>query len=322
VKIVILGAGALGSILAGQLIRAAEDVTLLARGARARHLAAHGLTLRGLADYTVPVNVVTDPGEVGDCDLLIVTVKTYDMEAALTPLRHVRAASVISVQNGVVKNEQLAAAFGRPAVLGCAANFSGEVDADGVCNFTRNVGLLIGELPAGVSLRVQEVVATIDRAGVKTLAVDNIQTVEWSKFVAWLALTPPAVLARLPTHVFLQDPDTALLVVQLAREAVALATGLGVEVDDSVGLAPAKALSTLPLDEAIAFQQGVGNQMAAAPGVPHRMSGLQDVERGRRLEVEETLGYVVHRAAELGVDVPRTDACYRLIAALSRASVG
>src|SRR5262245_36396304 len=77
--IVILGAGALGTVLGAHLARAGEDVTLLARGQRAAYLQEHGATITGLVDFTVPVTVVTDPQQVHAADALIVTVKTYDM---------------------------------------------------------------------------------------------------------------------------------------------------------------------------------------------------------------------------------------------------
>src|SRR5215468_11502286 len=82
-KIVILGAGALGTVLSAHLARAGEDVTLLARGNRAAFLQEHGATITGLVDFTVPLTVVTDPQQMHEADVLIVTVKTYDMALAL-----------------------------------------------------------------------------------------------------------------------------------------------------------------------------------------------------------------------------------------------
>ena len=111
-KIVILGAGALGTVLGAHLARAGEDVTLIARGQRAAYLQEHGATITGLVDFTVPVPVVTDPSQLHDTDVLIVTVKTYDMESALAAVKHLDVGSVLSIQNGVLKNEQLAQTFG------------------------------------------------------------------------------------------------------------------------------------------------------------------------------------------------------------------
>src|SRR2546429_4182442 len=120
-KIVILGAGALGTVLGAHLARAGEDVTLLARGQRAAYLQEHGATITGLVDFTVPVPVVTDPSQIRDADVLIVTVKTYDMEPALAAVKHLDVGSVLSIQNGVLKNEQLAQTFGWEKVLGATA---------------------------------------------------------------------------------------------------------------------------------------------------------------------------------------------------------
>src|SRR5437868_1736142 len=154
-KIVILGAGALGTVLGAHLARAGEDVTLIARGQRAAYLQEHGATITGLVDFTVPVRVVTDPQQVPAADVLMVTVKTYDMEAALASVKHLDVGSVLSIQNGVLKDEQLAQTFGWAKVLGAMAAFSAEVLPTGAVRFMTNQGCYLGELPAGISDRVQ-----------------------------------------------------------------------------------------------------------------------------------------------------------------------
>jgi 2-dehydropantoate 2-reductase len=111
-KVVILGVRALGSIIGGHLARAGEEVTLIARGQRAAYVQQHGLTLTGLADFTVPVAVSTRPQDVRKADVLVVAVKTYDTEAALARVSHLKVGSVLSIQNGVLKDEQLAHTFG------------------------------------------------------------------------------------------------------------------------------------------------------------------------------------------------------------------
>src|SRR2546426_2708538 len=153
-KIVILGAGALGTVLGAHLARAGEDVTLIARGQRAAYLQEHGATITGVVDFTVPVRVVTDPTQIRDADVLIVTVKTYDMASALASVKHLDVGSVLSIQNGVLKDEQLAETFGWGKVLGATAMFTAEVLPTGIVLFTANQGFYLGELPAGTSARV------------------------------------------------------------------------------------------------------------------------------------------------------------------------
>src|SRR5215217_4129455 len=185
-KIVILGAGALGTVLGAHLARAGEDVTLIARGQRAAYLQEHGATITGLVDFTVPVRVVTDPSQLHDADVLIVTVKTYDMVSALQSVKHLDVGSVLSLQNGVLKNEQLAQTFGWGKVLGAMAAFSGAVLPTGTIRFTANQGFYLGEVPAGTSARVQTLGETLERVGIVTHVTPSIQALEWSKYVAWV----------------------------------------------------------------------------------------------------------------------------------------
>src|SRR5687767_13388690 len=126
-KIVILGAGALGSLFGAHLAQAGEDVTLIAREARAKAIQEHGVTVNGLANFTVPVHATARPQGLQHADALLVTVKTYDMGTALESVAHLRVGGVLSVQNGLVKNEQLARSFGWENTLGAAAHVSAEV---------------------------------------------------------------------------------------------------------------------------------------------------------------------------------------------------
>src|SRR5262249_17168448 len=223
-RIVILGAGALGTVLGAHLARAGEDVTLIARGQRAAYLQEHGATITGLVDFTVPITVVTDPQQVHDADALIVTVKTYDMDAALASVKHLDVGSVLSIQNGVLKNEQLAQTFGWAKVLGAMAAFSGAVLPTGTVRFTVNQGLYLGELPEGTSTRVQTLGDMFTRAGIMVQVTPSIQSFEWAKYLAFVSWMAPAVLTRLETYKFLQEAQTASIVAAILQEMTKIAT--------------------------------------------------------------------------------------------------
>jgi 2-dehydropantoate 2-reductase len=319
-QIIILGAGALGSILGGHLARAGEEVTLIARGPRAASIQQHGLTLTGLVDFTVPVAVTTQPQTVREADVLVVAVKTYDTEPALASVRHLQVGSVLSIQNGVLKDAQVAHTFGWSKTLGAATFLSGEVTSAGPVRFTVNASLVLGELPAGISARVQTLVSTLVKAGIRAEAVPQIQTVEWSKYALFLSWMAPAVLTRLESCKFHSHPDTAVVVAQLVRETGLLAAQLGIPLEDREPL-PVKTLYRVPLAEAVATIRHFGREMEdRAPA--HKHAALQDLERGRRLEVEETLGYAIRQGAELGLPLPTMDTCYRLIAGINRSLQG
>jgi len=313
-KFVILGAGALGSIIGGHLARAGEEVTVIARGQRAASLERHGIVLTGLADFTAPVAVATDPRTVWEADVLVVAVKTYDTEPALASIRHLRVGTVLSIQNGVLKDEQLARTFGRDKTLGAAAFLSGGVTPEGPVRFTVNEYLVLGELPAGTSARVETLVTALAHAGIRAEAVEQIRTVEWSKYALFMSWMAPAVLTRLPSHRFQTHPDTAAIVARLMRETGQLAAALGIALEDREPL-PIKTLCAMTVPEAVDAIRRFGGVMAdRAPA--HKVSTLQDLEAGRRLEVDETLGYAARRAAELGIVLPTLETCYRLIAGL------
>jgi 2-dehydropantoate 2-reductase len=316
-RFVVLGAGALGSIIAGHLARAGEDFALIARGRRADYLRQQGVTITGLADFTVACPVVTDPTELRAADVLIVAVKTYDMAAALAPLRHLDVGTVLGLQNGVLKNEQLAQTFGAEATVGAAAIFSGEVMAEGPVRFTVNQGFFVGELPEGTSERVQRLVATLVRAGIQAEPVAHVQTIEWSKFVGWVGHMALSVLTRLEIHKYCSDPEIALVGVRVMRETARLATAQGIELQDIPPLFLLKTICSVTEPEAVEKLRELGAIMQALAPM-HRMSSLQDLERGRQLEVEETLGYVVAKAATAGLAVPTVDTCYRLISGINR----
>lgn len=311
-KYAILGAGALGSILGAHLARAGHEVTILARGERARVLQRLGLVINGLAEIKVRCAVLDDPHRLRETDTLIIATKAIDTAQSLEPLKNLKVETAFSVQNGVLKNELLAAVFGYSRVLGAMADFSGELLANGEVKFTRNVALHIGEEKGGTSPRVDAIVAAIDSAGIRCQAAPDIRTREWSKFAGWIAQFPLAVLTRQITWKYQMDERSATVIVRIVREAAALAAALKIELVDMSPL-PVPSIARATDGEAIAIINAIGQKfLETSPD--HRMSAQQDVLRGSRLEYEETLGYALRKAQEVGVAMPTLDTCYRILA--------
>lgn len=317
----ILGAGAIGSILAAHLARAGHAVIVLARGERARAVARDGLRIKGLSDFSVPVQVITDPARLQAADILMVATKTPGTAAALERLRHVRVGAALSIQNGVLKDELLAQTFGAAQVLGALADTSGELLPSGEVLFTRNVNLPLGELAGGISERAQRLAAAIDGAGVRSTAVANILSMEWSKFTVWLGLVCMAVTTRSASWRYLSDPDCAQVLVRLVREVAQVAKAKGIALVDNAASLPLGTVLHAPARDAIEAILRVGDNMRSrAPD--HRMSALQDLEAGRPLEIEETFGYATQLAQELHLPLPLLDAFYHLVAGIDHAGRG
>jgi 2-dehydropantoate 2-reductase len=312
----IVGAGAIGSILGAHLARAGHDVLMIARGARAAQVERAGLQLRGLAELSQAVRVLIDPAQLQHAETLIVATKTYATAEVLARLREARVGVALSLQNGLMKNAQLAGVFGEERVLGALADTSGELTGGGEVLFTRNEQVLLGELSGALTPRARRLAEIIDASGVRAEAVADIRTYEWSKFAAWAGLMVLSVTTRAPTWRFLTDADSARVLARVVRELGQLAGVHGVSLSDRAPL-PVATIVRESEDGAVAVIQAAGERYrVSAP--QHKMSSLQDLEAGRRMEIEETLGYAVRLAAEAKRSVPLTESLYRIAASLDR----
>jgi 2-dehydropantoate 2-reductase len=313
----ILGAGAMGSIVGAHLARAGHAVVMLARGARAAYLQQHGLTISGLSEFSTAVRTLSDPHSLRSAATLIVATKNPGTAEALAALRHARFDVTLSIQNGPLKDELLAHVFGAQRVLGALADTSGELLPGGEVLFTRNVNIYVGELGGGESARAQRLAQTIDACGVRAAASAEIQTLGWSKFCGWVGLMVLAVTTRAATWKYLSDPDSALLLARLVREMGRLTRALGIDLSDRAVLPTASLCAAADERDAVAIIRQLGGEYRLkAPA--HRMSALQDVEAGRPLEVNETLGYACDKARELKLDLPMLECFRRLISAIDR----
>jgi 2-dehydropantoate 2-reductase len=312
----ILGAGAMGSILGAHLARAGHSVALLARGRRAEQVRSEGLRISGLKQFSTPIHVIDDPARLRESQVLVVATKAIGTAGSLKPLAGARIGYAFSVQNGVLKNDLLEAAFGSDHVLGALANMSGELKPSGEVLFTRNVSLQIGALHGGVPEAVRTLAQTIDSSGVRSAAVPDIAAREWSKFAAWVGMAGVAITTRVVTWQYLVDPDAALVLVRLIREVRELAARAGVRFTDDV-VFPVATLCTGTEEAAVRLLNGIGAQFREH-SPEHRLSAHQDIDAGRPLEVEETLGHAARMAARAGLSLPLLDAVYRIAAAIDR----
>ena len=312
----VLGAGALGSIIGAHLSRSGHRVVLLARGQRAQDIRRDGLRIRGLQDFTQHIPVLTDPSDFTGAEVFIVATKTHNTQAALEPYRHAAVDTAFSVQNGVMKNEQLAAFWGKERVLGALADTSGELLSNGEVLFTRNEQIYLGELPGDSGGRSRHIAAVISNSGVQAGAVTDIESLEWSKYVAWVGLMALSVTTRAVTWKYLTDPDLALVLVRLVREMGILASARNIPLSNQSPLPVATIIHGSEADAAAKIQAFGRELKIKAP--QHRMSSLQDLDAGRPLEVEETLGYAVREAARLNLALPNVASFYSVVSGINR----
>src|SRR5581483_7565897 len=188
-RVAVLGAGGLGSVVGGLLADSGVDVTLIGRPAHMEAIRRAGLRIVGVrGDRTVRDNlaVATHPKEAeGDFDYLLLTVKSKDTAAALDDAAALRdrIGAALSFQNSIVKDAALADWLGRDRVVGAAIIEAGTLAEPGLArnDFTVPTTAYFGEFDGSRSRRVDALVDAFNQAGLGTSASEDIVHVEWEK---------------------------------------------------------------------------------------------------------------------------------------------
>ena len=313
---VIVGAGALGSILGGYLAETGVSVTLVGRKPHVDAIRSRGLIIDGLRGQRKVGNLhaVSDPREVASADALILAVKSYDTAEALAGIAHLRGrvGAALSVQNGGGKDEALAEALGSEAVVGATSIVGGSMPEPGRVIHTNEGATWIGELDGRLSARVEAIAECFRRAELAVEVREDIRSAIWCKLNQMVPAAALACVTRLRMHEMYQDRSLATLFVELSREIAAIADRTGIPLADYQGF-PVKTLCSQPFDDAVESVMARGRMMQARGMTQVKISTLQDLERGRRTEVEQVIGYVVRLAATHRVPVPKLDLLYRVI---------
>lgn len=279
-RIVIVGAGDLGSGYGASLMRAGEDVWFKARGARLEELRTKGLTVRGRqSGPPLKVRATDNVADAGIADLILFCVKTYDLESAAEQIKPVIGpeTAVIPVQNGLYARDRLVRILGETPVLGGTAY----------------KGVTFGEWEGTLSSRVKRVAEVFTKAGLEHRAVRNIQEEVWRKFVVAAAGNGALTLLRMSGQFLMSRPETAEFMRAVGDEVLAIGRASGVN------------LTTQAVDE----------MLATAGNVPPAYMGsmARDFENGRRLELEDHNGTVVTLGKTLGVPTPLNFAVYAIL---------
>ncbi|HEU5316395.1 MAG TPA: 2-dehydropantoate 2-reductase [Chloroflexota bacterium] len=311
-RVVIVGAGALGTCYAALLARAGAKVAALVRAERRD---AYGETLRvsGLIDADAPVRVITSGKGIDRADYLILATKARDTAGALSALDGLEVDTALSLQNGLDKNVALIERYGKDRVIAAACSVGASLPEPGHARLTMNVATWLGEPQGEPTERIVRLVAALRAAGFPSHSVRNGSAVEWFKLCF---LIPGAVVTALSRRTYRDmclHPELAPLWVALMRETYSVPRALGVPLETPPA-SPWKVMDWLdqPDDVAVAGLNEIGR--STAPEM--RPSMAQDVLAGRRTEAEEVLAPLIREAMRAGVAVPRVEAAYQLIRGL------
>ncbi len=297
-KILVMGAGAVGCYYGARLQQAGEEVVLGARGDHLRALREHGLDVRSAkGNFRLDVTATDRPAAFAPYDLILFAVKSYDTEAAAEQIKDCLAPDgvIMTIQNGVENEDLLCRYFPRAAVMGGNSRVGAELVAPGRLNHTALGIIEFGELDGAITPRAERLAQLFHRAGILGELTTDLKTIRWYKLMGNNATNTVATLSRTTLGQMLEDPDGYNLVRTLMLETLAVGRAEGANVSDE--------RADLQLRQ---IQKSL-NAYAIKP------STLQDLERGKRLEYDAISGAVVRAARRHGMRVPATETVYALL---------
>ncbi len=312
-RVCVVGAGAMGGLVAARLAETGASLTLVDRAERVAALRARGLTL--VSADGVPQTVrnfvaTTDTAELGEQDVVFLGVKAYDIAAVAprVPALLGRDTVVVTLQNGMPwwyfqrhggeldgrrlhsldPDGVIARNVDAARIIGCIPYPAAEVVEEGVVRHVEGNRLPIGELDGSVTERVRGVAALLEAAAFRSRVLEDVRSEVWLKAVGTLTFNPLSALTGATLAGICAHPETRGVAAEMMREGQEVARALGVALRRTI-------------EERI--------NGAAAVGA-HKTSMLQDVEAGRRLELDALVGSVRELGGLTGIRTPTIDAIY------------
>jgi 2-dehydropantoate 2-reductase len=315
-RVLVAGAGGIGSVIGALLRLAGDEVTLLGRPAHLAGVAADGLRLDGLWGEHVATgfHLVEDAAHLsGQYDGILVTVKSYDtcvIAEAVGPFL-APGGIIISLQNGLGNIEQLVATAGRARALGGRVIFGAEAVAPGRVRVTVYADpVLIGPWGADpdprITAQAQWWAHHCDAAGIPSAATDDIAAALWGKVLYNTPLNPLSALLGVHYGALTENEHARSIMDQVIDETFAVATAEGI---------------VLPWASAAEYRATFYDRLVPST-FHHRSSMLQDLERGRRTEIDAINGEVWKRGAARGIVTPINELLTRLMHAREASRAG
>ena len=283
----IVGAGVIGSLLAGHLASVSEVSVLTRRREHAEALNRDGLRISGRSDRHARVSATNDASELVPFDVAIIATKASGLEPAVSALAgRFPQATVMTVLNGIGA-EEIVRARGPWPIVSAVTFMSGTRHTDTHVEYILDTETWLGPYEDTPFEHVREIADTIVASGLQAEALPDLRPAQWSKLVFNAAVNPVAALTGLPhdPHFAAEDApgDLGHLVHGLVDEGKAVARAAGIELHDD------------PWEM---------NVLATGRGSAHYPSMLEDVNAHRQTEIDLITGSLVREAGKHGVPVP------------------
>jgi 2-dehydropantoate 2-reductase len=290
-RILVIGAGALGGYFGGCLVRAGRNVSFLVRPKRAEQLARDGLRIVSPhGDFELPVDTVQAADIDKPFDLILLALKSYSLDEAMDQFANAVGpeTAILPVINGMSHIEKLSARFGAERVLGGVALISATLDTDGrVVQLIPVHDLVFGEVAGGLIDRSRMLLEVLHGAGFDARASDTIMQDMWEKWTGLATNAGMTCMMRASIGDIIAAPGGHNAMLQLFSECRAIA--------DASGYGPRPPFVEMCM------------KMYNTVGSPLKASMLRDIERGSPTEGEHVLGDLASRARTFGIATPILD---------------
>lgn len=296
-RVAIMGSGAIGGVIGARLASGGADVLFLARGAHLAAIQSKGLRIEGETELELhDVDATDDPSNRPAVDFVIFAVKGPDTEPAAALIRPLvgKSTGIVTFQNGVEGIDILARHYGSNAVLPGTTMLAAMIEAPGVVRHVSTVApSVVAEWSGQKTRRVEKLSELFAQSGLNLKIAEDAHVAVWSKFVAMAAMSAITCLTRLPVRTLVTNPETRELVQEAMDEVIAVAKARGVMIDPEL---PSKLFTA-------------ANNID--PG--WKTSMCNDLEAGRRIEVDSISGSLHRLGRELGVPTPVHSVAYRAL---------
>lgn len=296
-KIVVIGAGAIGCFYGSLLAKAGEDVTFVARGETLRHLQEQDLLVHSVwGDYSMAVHAIDSShlSEIRDCDLILLAVKSTSLTSVFPQIEQLLAneTKILCLLNGIGNEERLAETFGAERVIGGCAFVSVINEGAGRIRHLAKGDLAIGSWIKQTSSFLSELRAAFTKAGVAVTLEENMKEAKWEKLLWNIRYNPITALTRTTVGEAVDSPYLYAILHEMTSEYMNVAASIGITFDLE------KNKETFHPNQAVK---------------QHKTSMLQDLEHGKKMELDALVGYVIKIAKEQNVPVPTIETIYQLL---------
>src|SRR5437588_3928183 len=297
-RVAVMAAGAVGGYFGGRMAAAGHDVAFIARGAHRDAIRRDGLKIKStLGDlHLKDVNVTDDPKQVGPVDVVLFAVKLWDTETAGEQTRPLLGSNtrVITLQNGVDSIERLAPILGHDATIGGATYIVTTIAEPGVIRHTGTIAKVhCGRLDQRPDALLANYVEQIKAANIDIALTDHILVDLWKKFVLLSGTSCITAGTRQPLGVIRDDEDMRAFFYKLMHETMAVGRASGV---------------AFPPD----FQAELDRSVAVFPPTM-KASMANDLDAGKRLELDWLAGKVIALGRKYGISTPAQEAVYAIL---------